>query len=118
MPPLVANANQIQQILVNLSNNAIDAMPAGGRLTIRLQNAKMDGRDAIEIQVQDTGTGIPTEIQSKIFHPFFTTKEVGKGTGLGLALVYEIIEKHNGKISFDSEVGKGTNFKVLLPLRF
>ena len=116
VPKIMANQVQIQQIVINLSNNAIDAMPNGGKLFIRVHKGKIDSSEAIEIEVQDTGQGVPKDIQSKIFNPFFTTKEIGKGTGLGLSLVYEIVQKHNGKILLDSEVGKGTTFRVLLPL--
>lgn len=113
---IIANKSNIQQIIVNLCNNAIDAMPAGGKLILRLRNAKDRGLDGIEIQVEDTGQGMSAEVQAKIFNPFFTTKEVGKGTGLGLSLVHEIVQKHNGKISVNSEAGKGTIFYVFLPL--
>lgn len=109
------NRNQIQQIIINLANNAIDAMPKGGTLTIRTLLHKENGTDYVVIQVQDTGSGIPKDIQTKIFEPFFTTKEVGKGTGLGLALVYEIVQKHKGRIEIDSEEGRGTVFEVFLP---
>ncbi len=113
---ILANKNQIQQVLVNLSNNAMDAMPNGGKLTVRTKKTQLNNKDTIEIQVEDTGQGIPKEIQAKIFEPFFTTKEVGKGTGLGLSLVYEIIQKHEGQIKVESEVGKGTKFSFLLPV--
>ena len=115
LPKILGNSTQIQQIIVNLSNNAIDAMPNGGKLAIRVQKTTLDHCKGIEIQVQDTGQGISPEIQSKIFNPFFTTKEIGKGTGLGLSLVYEIVKKHDGNISLDSELGKGTTFHVFLP---
>ena len=116
VPRIMANRVQIQQIVINLSNNAIDAMPNGGKLFIRAHKGTMDSGGGVEIEVQDTGQGIPKDIQSKIFNPFFTTKEIGKGTGLGLSLVYEIVQKHSGKILLDSEVGKGTTFRVFLPL--
>ena len=90
-------------------------MPNGDSLTVRMKPIKWDGDENIEIQVQDTGKGIPEAIRSKIFEPFFTTKEIGKGTGLGLSLVYKIVQKHGGQISVDSEVGKGTVFRVFLP---
>ncbi len=115
LPRVSANKNQIQQVIVNLCNNAMDAMPDGGKLFIRTRKAQWQGKAAIEIQIEDTGSGIPKEIQSKIFEPFFTTKAVGKGTGLGLSLVYEIIQKHEGQIKVDSEVGQGTVFSVILP---
>jgi signal transduction histidine kinase len=116
VPRIMANKTQVQQIVINLCNNAMDAMPKGGKIFVRLQKANREGQEGIEIQVQDNGQGIPPEIQSKIFNPFFTTKEIGKGTGLGLSLVFEIVSKHNGKIFLDSEVGKGTTFHVFLPL--
>lgn len=116
IPPITANRTQIQQIIINLSNNAMDAMPEGGTLTLRVKKAKMEDREAVEIQVQDTGEGIPAEIRSKIFDPFFTTKEVGKGTGLGLSLVFEIVQQHQGRILLESAVGKGTSFQVFLPV--
>ncbi len=116
LPKILANQNQIQQVVINLCNNAIDAMPQGGTLTIRTQRSRLREKDALEIQVQDTGSGIPKEIQSKIFEPFFTTKEVGKGTGLGLSLVFEIVQKHDGHITVQSESKKGTTFKIYLPV--
>ena len=114
LPKIVANKNQIQQIVVNLCNNAIDAMPEGGTLTVSTRKSSWKNKDAVQIQVRDTGQGIPKEVQSKIFEPFFTTKEVGKGTGLGLSLVFEIVQKHEGQITVESEMGKGTVFTVML----
>jgi signal transduction histidine kinase len=116
LPKALANKNQIQQVIVNLCNNAMDAMPNGGKLTLRTKKSELNGKEAVEIQVQDTGQGIPPEIKSKIFEPFFTTKDIGKGTGLGLSLVYEIVQKHEGQIKVDTEVGVGTVFCIRLPL--
>ena len=116
IPRVFANRNQIQQVIVNLSNNAMDSMPSGGMLTVRTNLINLGGKPLVEIQVSDTGQGIPKEIQSSIFEPFFTTKEVGKGTGLGLSLIFEIIQKHAGQITVESQVGKGSTFKILLPL--
>ncbi|HAH31446.1 MAG TPA: hypothetical protein DCL44_03925 [Elusimicrobia bacterium] len=114
LPRINANQIHIQQVLINLANNAIDAMPEGGTLTISTSlSARQPGH--VEIRIRDTGTGIPKEIQKKIFDPFFTTKEVGKGTGLGLSLVYEIVSKHGGTVELESEEGKGTEFTVFLP---
>jgi PAS domain S-box-containing protein len=114
LPRVTANKNQLQQVIINLANNAMDAMPKGG--TIFLRTRPSQTRDGgVEIQVQDTGSGVPSEIRGKIFEPFFTTKDVGKGTGLGLSLVYEIVKKHDGTIELDSEQGKGTTFTVFLP---
>ncbi|MFA6092777.1 MAG: ATP-binding protein [Elusimicrobiota bacterium] len=108
------DSNQLQQIVINLCSNAVDAMSPGGILTVRTR-AHDDGKSAV-LEVQDTGTGIPQDIRDKIFEPFFTTKKAGQGTGLGLALVHEIVLKHQGSISLKSEIGKGTIFTVLLPL--
>ncbi len=113
---VVANGNQMQQIVVNLCTNAIDAMAAGGDLTVTLGSVRADGRVWAELRVADTGSGIPESIRAQVFDPFFTTKEVGQGTGLGLALVHEIVGQHNGSIRFESELGKGTTFQVLFPL--
>lgn len=110
------NRTQIQQIIVNLCNNAMDAMPRGGKLMVSSKKVKSEEREGVEVRVRDTGMGISKEIQSQIFNPFFTTKEAGKGTGLGLSLVYELVAKHDGKISLESEVDQGTEFRVFFPL--
>ena len=112
LPLFHVDRNQIQQVLINLCTNAMDAMPQGGSLIISL--AKKDS--FIEVGVRDTGNGIPLEIRQKIFEPFFTTKEVGKGTGLGLSLAYEVVKKHQGTIECQSEVGRGTIFLFRLPI--
>ena len=91
-------------------------MPEGGTLTIgTLLSGRRPGY--VEIQVRDTGHGIPKKIQTRVMEPFFTTKETGKGTGLGLSLVYEIVKSHNGSLELESEEGKGTLFTVFLPIR-
>jgi two-component system NtrC family sensor kinase len=120
LPKIYADANQIQQVLVNLLLNANDAMGEnGGTLMLTAQLAE-DGATApaqhqkIEIRVSDTGCGIAPENLPKIFDPFFSTKGP-KGTGLGLAVAWGIVEKHNGRIEVESEVGKGTTFRILLP---
>lgn len=111
-PLISADAGQIQQAIIALATNAIDAMPDGGTLTFRVA-----GRgNRVLIEVEDTGHGIPQEDVSKIFEPFFTTKEVGKGTGLGLAVCYGIISEHGGRISVRSTVAKGTTFSIFLPI--
>jgi two-component system NtrC family sensor kinase len=112
IPPVSIDSNQIQQVVINLCTNAIDAMPNGGTLTV---GAASKG-DHAEISVQDTGSGIPPEVRDHMFEAFFTTKEVGKGTGLGLSIITNIIKTHQGKIEVQSEVGKGTTFIVQLPL--
>ncbi len=124
--PVKADLGQFEQVAVNLAVNARDAMPEGGEITLRTRNvkaheaAKLNYRDLPEadyvvFEVEDTGTGIPADVLEKIFEPFFTTKEVGKGTGLGLSMVYGIIKQTGGFIYCDSEVGKGTTFKIFLP---
>ena len=105
--------NQLQEVFLNLSTNACHAMPQGGTLTIRSLNS---GKNTVRVVVEDTGLGIKTENLSKIFTPFFTTKD--KGTGLGLSLCKSIIESHGGDISVDSVIDKGTIFKVDLPVFF
>lgn len=105
--------NQIEQVLINLCANAIDAMPSGGNLSVFAHQAG----NKLVIQVTDTGNGISSDIQSRIFKPFFTTKEVGKGTGLGLSLAYDIIQKHKDQLEFKSKVGKGTTFTIRLPVK-
>jgi two-component system, cell cycle sensor histidine kinase and response regulator CckA len=121
------DAAQLQQMLINLCLNSRDAMPDGGRLTVTAENMYMDESYArmilgahpghyIVLTVADTGTGIPTEIQEKVFEPFFTTKEKGKGSGLGLSMVYSIVKSHNSFIKLYSEIGKGTEIKIFLPV--
>lgn len=116
LPLILGNSNQIQQVIINLANNALDAMPQLGTLTFRTQKVEKNHNHYAEIQIQDTGHGIPKDIQPKIFDPFFTTKEPGKGTGLGLSLAYEIVQKHSGTIEVESEENRGTIFHVLFPL--
>jgi len=111
MPLVNVDGGQIQQAIIALANNSIDAMPEGGTLTFRA----FAENNRVVIEVQDTGFGIEQENVSKIFEPFFTTKEVGKGTGLGLAVCYGIITEHNGRLSVRSNVGVGTTFSIFLP---
>ena len=111
LPQPLADGGQIQQAVIALATNAIDAMTDGGTLTFRAFTQS----NRVVIEVQDTGIGIAPENMSKIFEPFFTTKEVGKGTGLGLAVCYGIITENGGKLSVRSNVGVGTTFTIFLP---
>jgi signal transduction histidine kinase len=116
LPRILGNENQIQQILLNLSKNAIDAMPGGGRMTITTELLQDAPYSWVCLKVADTGTGIPAEISTKIFDPFFTTKPVGQGTGLGLSLISEIVSKHSGTIEVESRPGC-TVFSVKFPAK-
>lgn len=112
IPPIVADPAQIHQILVNLVVNAVQAMTPGGTLTIRTRH----DREQIALIVEDTGCGMTPETKDKIFVPFFTTKEIGEGTGLGLPVVLGIVTAHGGDIAVESEPGRGSRFTVTLPL--
>ncbi|MFH1052301.1 MAG: ATP-binding protein [bacterium] len=112
LPKVYLDANQIRQVLINLINNAADAIGKGGEIAISTNLLS----DKIVLSVSDTGKGIPHEEIDKIFLPFFTTKPVGKGTGLGLSVSYGIIKNHGGEIHVESVVGKGTSFIVELPI--
>jgi two-component system cell cycle sensor histidine kinase/response regulator CckA len=126
-PPFVrADRGMIEQILLNLAVNSRDAMPKGGELIIVTSVRQVDAREVelesdvtpgrfVCLSVRDTGCGIEPDHLSKVFEPFFSTKEVGKGTGLGLATVYGIVKQHKGWMSVESKVGSGTVFKVYLP---
>jgi two-component system, NtrC family, sensor kinase len=115
VPETRVNENEIAQVILNLANNAVDSMPAGGGLRITTQYD--DSTDRICLSVQDTGCGIKDSDRTRVFEPFFTTKGVGKGTGLGLSICYKIAENHLGAIEFDSVVGKGTTFRVYFPAK-
>lgn len=117
LPHVKADSAQIEQVLLNLINNALDAMPNGGEITFRtgLVDEPTRGR-SVMVEVTDTGTGIPEDHLQRVFDPFFTTKEVGQGTGLGLSISYGIIEEHRGSITVDSQSGDGTCFTLSLPV--
>ena len=127
LPVISADPTQIDQILMNLAVNARDAMPDGGTLTIRTDEVVLDeefckenvgakpGRHVV-LQVSDEGVGMNQETLQHIFEPFYTTKELGRGTGLGLAMVYGITKQHGGYITCDSELKVGTSFKIFLPV--
>ena len=113
---VIADARQIEQVILNLVVNARDAMPQGGRITVRVAEDSDSGVGSGAIlTVQDTGEGIPADVRSKIFDPFFTTKPIGKGTGLGLATVYGIVTQHGGQIDVTSQEGCGALFTVRIP---
>jgi two-component system NtrC family sensor kinase len=108
-----AGRNELEQVLVNLCDNALDAMPQGGEL---MMSTQVQQERSIMIHVHDTGTGIPQARLPRIFEPFYTTKEPGKGTGLGLAICRRIIDEAGGTIEAVSELGQGTTFTIRLPL--
>ena len=126
-PSVMADITQMDQILINLATNARDAMPKGGILRIETGTVSLDD-EFIRVQgygepgnyavltVSDTGVGMDKKTKEHIFEPFFTTKEVGKGTGLGLSTVYGLVKQHNGYITVDSELNKGTMFRIYFPL--
>jgi two-component system cell cycle sensor histidine kinase/response regulator CckA len=124
--PVKTDLSQFEQVIVNLAVNARDAMPDGGKLEVRTGNIgaadcarypykEMPAAEYVLVEVKDTGVGVPPELIEKIFEPFFSTKEVGKGTGLGLSTVYGIVKQTGGFIYLESEVGKGTVFRIFLP---
>ena len=112
LPRVHGNAGKLQQVFTNLLLNARDAIPDGGRITLRTSS---DESDTVRIEVADTGIGIAPENVARIYDPFFTTKGVGRGTGLGLAVTYGIVQEHSGHIAVESTPGKGTTFRITLP---
>jgi len=114
VPSILSDQAQLQQVLLNLLNNAIDAIGRDGQIVLKTKF--LTRTNQVMIAVSDDGPGIPKETLGKIFDPFFTTKEVGKGTGLGLSISYSIIEKLGGTIKVESEVGQGTSFQIYLPI--
>jgi PAS domain S-box-containing protein len=115
-PTIVGDPSEIESALLNLCINARDAMPEGGTLTIGTALVERDGLPTLRLRVADTGTGIPEPIRQRIFEPFFTTKAQGKGTGLGLAAVYGIVQAHGGFLDLETEPGRGTAFLLDFPL--
>ena len=113
LPEVVADASQLQQVLVNLVVNAIQAMPDGGRLTIATRHRE----SVAALSVADTGLGMSGEVRKRVFLPFFTTKDVNEGTGLGLAVAHGIVSAHGGRISVESRPGQGSCFEVEIPVQ-
>jgi signal transduction histidine kinase len=114
MPSVHCDPAQIEQVLLALIMNAIDAMPRGGNLWVRTRSLPQSSQ--VELQVRDDGCGMTEEVRTKLFEPFVTTKPEGKGVGLGLAISRTIVERHHGTIQVESEVGRGTTFYIFLPV--
>lgn len=117
LPVIYADRQQLRQVFLNLFTNAADAMPEGGRLTVRATAGVLPAGPAVVVEVIDTGIGIPNELLDRVTDPFFTTKDESKGTGLGLAICKRIIGQHGGRLEIDSTVGRGTTVRVTLPVR-
>jgi PAS domain S-box-containing protein len=120
--PVEADPSELELALLNLAVNARDAMPSGGTLLLRAENARMEEKgdqgltgDFVVLSISDTGVGIPPDILPRVFDPFFTTKEVNKGTGLGLSQVYGFAQQSGGRVTVESELGRGTTFNFYLP---
>ena len=114
VPLLLADGEKLQQLFLNLLLNAVDAMPRGGEIRVRLAPL---GEDQVEVRIADTGIGIEPQALDRIFEPFFTTKPAGQGSGLGLVVAHGIVLDHEGTIEATSEPGAGTEFRIVLPTR-
>jgi two-component system, cell cycle sensor histidine kinase and response regulator CckA len=121
IPPVAVNPGQLEQVVINLLMNARDALAGGGRVTVETSVVSVDtgsggvAAPAVRLRVTDTGCGMDAATRSRVFEPYFTTKDAGKGTGLGLATVFGIVTQHGGQIEVTSEVGEGAAFTVYLP---
>ncbi len=122
LAPVACDARQFEDAVINLAINARDAMPAGGRLRIETYGAELASNDAglprgryFALSVSDTGCGMTPEVARRAFDPFYTTKPVGRGTGLGLASVKTFVEQHNGHVSIETKLGVGTSVRLYLP---
>ncbi|WNZ25110.1 AAA family ATPase [Leptolyngbya sp. NK1-12] len=115
LPEITCYASQLNQVFMNILSNAIDALEESLTPTIRIQT-KLVNHNEVAVCIADNGMGMSAEVQQRLYDPFFTTKPVGKGTGLGMSICYAIVEKHNGRIEVNSELGKGTEFVIVIPL--
>ncbi len=116
LPPVLADSQEISQVLINLIINASDALEEQGEGTLTLKTDFVERRNEILVMIEDNGTGIEESNLERIFHPYYTTKPKDKGTGLGLAIIRSIIEAHNGHIEVHSKIDKGSRFIIHLPL--
>jgi signal transduction histidine kinase len=114
LPAVACHPGKLNQVFLHLLSNAVEACERGGTVTAR---SRADGPAGVVIEIEDDGCGIPPEHRARLFEPFFTTKPVGQGTGLGLSVSFGIVRDHGGRIEADSEVGRGTTFRIRLPLR-
>jgi signal transduction histidine kinase len=121
IPEIIAEHNRLEQVFINLVSNAIDAMdekssrPGSQDSVKQLSIKSFVENNHVTVHVTDTGTGMSEEVKNKLFEPFFTTKQVGKGTGLGVSISYGIVKDYDGTIEIESELGKGTTFKLMFP---
>ena len=114
LPAVMADRNEFQQVFINILVNAVQAMQERGAITIVTRGLPAEG--LVEVRISDTGRGMPPEQVARIFDPFYTTKASGQGTGLGLSITYGIVRRHQGTISVESQVGKGSTFIIRLPV--
>jgi signal transduction histidine kinase len=115
LPDVAVDPARVQQVLLNVLMNAVEATPRGGQVQVEARASVHDGRPGVSLEISDTGSGIAPEALSRIFDPFFTTKAPGQGTGLGLAITRDIVRDHGGTIAVQSRVGQGTTFTIWLP---
>jgi two-component system NtrC family sensor kinase len=113
LPPILTDGNQLKQVFLNLLKNAADAIEGAGGILIRMARDET----SLRIQISDTGCGMTQDQVDRIFMPFYTTKEVGEGTGLGLSVSYGIVKNLEGTVEVESRVGKGSTFTIVLPIR-
>ena len=116
LPWVLVNTNQLKQVFLNLVHNALQAMPAGGKLAVVIELQSESGRDWVVVRITDDGLGIRPGDMSRIFEPFFTTRAEHGGTGLGLSVSYGIVSEHGGRIDVESQPGHGSTFSVWIPV--